>query len=504
MQTQLAEPPQTPGRAVFFKIVRSLFYGVCFGASFTSFADFFIERILLSSSAFLALLVQIDRCKSKKEAFCWGSLFGIAFFSTALFELYNAFKITGHTGLFLPCMVVLTSGLSLFISLPCVGAKFFRKKPLFLLFFCVFWVCGECLRAEVFPQLPAGLTLSLFSIDGSFWGIRFIQAAEIAGIYLLTLVWLLFLASFRTKRADCIAIAASFCVYILCYGQSVLSDMTLPTDRINIAILQPNISQKRKMDSAQRGAILRETVDFVRFVQEQASTPLDVIVLPESSIPGLIFEGAPEIAVIQAAIQKIGTVVIFGADRAENTESAESTEAPAQPATKHTKKQIVWHNSMYAVSKHKIWGIYDKVQLLPFGEYIPLRRLFPAFFNYLVGGLDCTPGPPQEIIIGDDDTFTFLPKICSESLFRYKVQNARWILAILNDAWFGPSLRAQHFAIDKLRVIQARRPMVRVANNGISAVLDICGRVTAGLTEDCREYKLITLDIGTTIKTPES
>jgi apolipoprotein N-acyltransferase len=153
---------------------------------------------------------------------------------------------------------------------------------------------------------------------------------------------------------------------------------------------------------------------------------------------------------------------------------------------------------MYIITKDKIIDVYDKTKLLPFGEYLPLRRFIPSIILRLLGnglwsGTDGIAGEMREIMIGK---YAVLPRICSESFFKYEVKNARWIVQILNDGWFGNSIKAQHLAIDRLRVAQVRLPMVRVSNNGISAVIDRSGRVTIKLKTNHRISKSVTIDLG--------
>jgi apolipoprotein N-acyltransferase len=198
-------------------------------------------------------------------------------------------------------------------------------------------------------------------------------------------------------------------------------------------------------------------------------------------VPWLISDNSEQVYLLQSAIKSPDTILIFGADRIDG-----SSKGWEEGSDK------VWYNSMYVVSKNKILNIYDKVKLLPFGEYVPFHKFFPKFFNYILSGVDCSEGVAKEI---PTQSYTFLPKICSESFFKYKVGEAKWIVQILNDGWFGPSLRAQHLAIDRLRVVQANLPLVRVSNNGISAVLDLSAKILTALPENCQAKKFVQVEI---------
>ena len=144
----------------------------------------------------------------------------------------------------------------------------------------------------------------------------------------------------------------------------------------------------------------------------------------------------------------------------------------------------VW-NSLFAIDEGgRVTGTYDKVHLVPFGEYVPFRR-FLGFAKVTQGGRDFSPGaglatmelkglPPAG------------PLICYEVIFPGSVvaPNRRpgWLLNITNDAWYGLTAGPyQHFAAARLRAVEDGLPVVRVANTGISGVVDAYGRVLARL-----------------------
>jgi apolipoprotein N-acyltransferase len=167
--------------------------------------------------------------------------------------------------------------------------------------------------------------------------------------------------------------------------------------------------------------------------------------------------------------------IVFGADRMRSNN-----------------RKYEWYNSMIILSKHKTEYIYDKNRLLPFGEYIPLRFIFPKFFNQILGSTDCTPGETVNSILLDKIP-SFMPQICSEFMYKKRRIGAKWILQILNDGWFAAPILWQHLAIDRLRTIEAGIPLVRVANTGISCVINPCGVVTEQISADKQESRLILL-----------
>ena len=134
--------------------------------------------------------------------------------------------------------------------------------------------------------------------------------------------------------------------------------------------------------------------------------------------------------------------------------------------------------------KRKIQSIYDKTFLVPFGEYLPLGGLLKYFniFNNSYRLIDGFSSGTGLKLVKNSDLPTFLPLVCYEALFSNeilgKVNEARWILNITNDAWFGNSSGPkQHLNIARMRALENNIPLVRVSNNGISAKISKDGKI---------------------------
>jgi apolipoprotein N-acyltransferase len=164
----------------------------------------------------------------------------------------------------------------------------------------------------------------------------------------------------------------------------------------------------------------------------------------------------------------------------------------------------VW-NSIEAVDDNdKIVAHYDKAHLVPFGEYIPLREVLPLQ-KITPGSLDYTAGPgPKTIDLAGLPPFA--PLICYEVIFPRAIVDEHnrpaWMLNVTNDAWYGrTSGPYQHFAIARTRAVEEGLPLVRVANNGISGIVDEAGRVVARIDLDTVGYADLPLPADTSAAT---
>jgi apolipoprotein N-acyltransferase len=139
-------------------------------------------------------------------------------------------------------------------------------------------------------------------------------------------------------------------------------------------------------------------------------------------------------------------------------------------------------NSAFLLSPDgKIAGKYDKVHLVPYGEYVPLRKFFP-FINKLVAGIgDFRKGEGNNPIKFGNHALGIL--ICYEGIFpelsrEYKEKGANLLVNITNDAWFGrTSAPYQHLSMTVFRAVENRTFLVRSANTGISAIISPSGKI---------------------------
>lgn len=237
-------------------------------------------------------------------------------------------------------------------------------------------------------------------------------------------------------------------------------------NQFELIVVQPNIPQVLKW----KPELFEEHIHHLMTLSDRAQSHVrKVIIWPEAASPFAI-DGPGSLPRHLGKILKPGDVLITGA-----------------PRYSYDNDQKRLHNSMLAIgSKGEILAQYDKVHLVPFGEYVPGRAFLPEGISKIsAGSTDFTPGINHKTI-DIQNIPSFSPLICYEIIFPAELideaQRPDWLLNLTNDAWYlNSSGPYQHFHMTRARAIEEGLPVVRVANTGISAVIDGKGRVLARL-----------------------
>jgi len=248
-------------------------------------------------------------------------------------------------------------------------------------------------------------------------------------------------------------------------------------ENVRLRIMQPNLPQDAKFNPRNRDAIMRHYLTLSASAGRNGETAGDAthIIWPESAFPFLLHRDPASLAQIGSLLEP-GSVLITGAARMDDP-------LPGEAVGK-------FFNAIQVIDdRGTILGSYDKVHLVPFGEYVPkfLDTLIKAAglrqFVHIPGGFEpserhkplSVPGLPP-----------VAATICYEAIFPDEIlaEGARpdLILNVTNDGWFGQTTGPyQHFAQARLRAVEEGLPLVRAANTGISAVVDAYGRIVDGL-----------------------
>lgn len=242
-----------------------------------------------------------------------------------------------------------------------------------------------------------------------------------------------------------------------------------------IRIVQPSIAQTMKWDNAERRSIFDKLVSLTEKPPAEGKPKPDVIIWPETAIPYILTSTPEALARIGEVLQD-GQMLLTGVVREEKGVGGDEPR---------------YYNSIYTIDDRGIIvDAADKVHLVPFGEYLPyenfLRRLGLQEVVEMPGGF--TAGTSRRALNVKNGQ-TFLPLICYEAIFpdelEYTGPKASAIINVTNDAWYGDTPGPyQHFRQAQVRAVEQGLPLIRAANNGLSAVVDAYGRITDGLAHD--------------------
>jgi apolipoprotein N-acyltransferase len=451
--------------------LRCAFAAVLGGLAALSLAPFFLTPLLFV--AFTGLLWLVGQARSRRGALFFGWLFGIGYFAVGLSWIAESFYVDAEQfgALAVPAVAGLSAFLALFPALACWIAKAIGGTGWrLLLAFSASWSATEWLRGHVLTGFP-------WNLIGYAWGVtdETLQAASLFGIYGLGFITALIAAlpglmvgnhvpkglwrwcPLVTSLAGVIALWGFGAVRLAHASGSDTPD-------VRLRIVQANIPQTMKWDPTEADRILGR---YTALSTKPASIQPTHIIWPETAIPYLIAEGAIVLEAIAAVVPSDGALLTGAVRPAENFET--------RPALL---------NSLVALNAAgMIVEAYDKVRLVPFGEYMPLRRVLPLE-KLTEGSIDYTPGDVRTVITAPGLPPAG-PMICYESIFpntSWQGGEPRWLLNVTNDAWFGVSSGPyQHFLASRVRAVEEGLPVVRAANTGISAVIDPYGRVREAL-----------------------
>jgi apolipoprotein N-acyltransferase len=426
--------------------------------------------------AFVPLLT-VTRGMRLRSAFIWGWISGCAGYLGILRWIPHT--MINYGGVPAPMsygiLLLLAIYVGLYVGVFTVGWTWSAREwsPGTMLLVPALWVALEWIRAQAFSGFPwASLGYS------QYLNRPLIQIAELASVYGVSfalvlgnmiIVQLLYGATQQQwKRVGLPCALAILCLAAIWgYGgwrlhQASTATATDQAD-LGIALLQGNIEQQLKWDQAAREAIFSI---YRGLTLEAAADPkVDLIIWPEAATPFFFANDRLFQARQLHLAQDAGRPLLFGS-----------------PTYAQDGDQDVMYNSAFLVGPDgMLQGRYDKIHLVPFGEYIPLRRLL-FFLDKLVQGIgDFRSGETYTVMAMPQGRFAVL--ICFEVIFpdlvrHFAQRGAQFLVNITNDAWFGYSPASyQHLSMVVFRAVENRLPVVRAANTGISAVIDATGRI---------------------------
>ena len=432
--------------------------------------------------ALTPLIVAVARRKGRP--FVLGLSAGIVYFTGTLYWLVETMTTFGglHVALAVFAAAMLVLYLSLFpAAFAVILARLLRRfGPAALALSPVIWVTTELGRQYVWDGFPWNL-LGYSQVTV----LPVVQIASVVGVYGLSLLLAIAASAaafivLTTGRLRWAVSAAVVGLIATCAGwgawrlrESALLSTGAP---VRVAVLQGNVLQKDK-EAAYLGnrELANEITDrYLDMTRRAVAGGATFIIWPESSTPFYFEYDLLRGGAIRRIAREAGATLLVGSDQVEPMKATAETKTP----------QVRLYNAAFLVQPDgTVGGVYRKMHLVPFGEYVPLKNLF-FFVGPIVEAVSAfSPGTdPVLLPVGNHVAST---AICYEVIFpslirRFVVDGSELLTTITNDAWYGRSSAAyQHWDQASMRAVEGGRYLARAANTGISGFVDPYGRVLA-------------------------
>jgi apolipoprotein N-acyltransferase len=411
-----------------------------------------------------ALMLGLWRQQSPRIAALLGFGFGVAMFGAGIWWLYVSIHLEASVAL----AIALVAGVVLYLALyyaalgylvarltrGCSPGAYHVAAPLL-------WLMVEWLRGWLFTGFP-WLALGYSQTDTWLAGWAPVIGSLGLSALVLTMSAALLLLWQGSRRQRWLATGAVLLLWIIGRALVPVAWTRVTGAPVSVAILQGAVPQDLKWQASNRGP-MRE---LYRNLNEQA-LGAQLILWPESAVTELANQIPDYLADIYRRSDARGSTVVMGILRFESTGD-------------------LVYNSMLTLGTSL--QFYDKRHLVPYSEYFPVP-------DWIRGWLARMNLPYQDISKGRSDQVAIAagglklaPTICYEDAFgneqRALLRDADVLANVTNDAWFGRSpARYQHFQMSRMRALEARRFMVRAANDGISAIVGPDGKVVQSATE---------------------
>ncbi len=425
-------------------------------------------------------IYSINYSNKLAKTFIAGWFLGFGWFSFGLYWIGSAFIVADKYHIYMMpiAIILLPSFLALFWGCACVIAKLLTKDKTFsIIYIIIFLSLFEYLRAKIFtgfPWLMPSIVLSsnenliqIFSFIGSF-------SANLLVFTICVLPYILF-SNFKGKYFVFSSLLVPILILFFCGVFRYQNKTDLKIKDQFITLVQPNIEQRNKWNLKKRDQNLNKLVELSSRNADLFKNKSRIIIWPETSFEGSIPSEMKLLSSISKQVLKSPkTTLIVGLLR--------------------TEKRKIYNSLVFLNFEGKILHQYDKIKLVPFGEYIPFRKYLAPIFDFLnstdfaSGKISSNPNL--------DGFGNIISLICYEILFTEEInkrisKKTNLLINITNDAWFGKTIGPyQHLALAKIKAVEFGLPLARVANTGISVYISSFGEVLS-------EIPLYTKDVKT-------
>lgn len=469
--------------------VRRALFAILLGSfSVLAFAPLHLWPALFLT--FGALVWLLDGCHARHAclpdrlrcAGLTGFWFGFGFFLAGLYWVAEAFLIEPwRHGWLLPLvMTALPGGMALFFAAACTLAMLlWQPGPGRVLALGIAFGLAEYARGHVLTGLPWNLIGY-----GLLGPLPLMQLASVFGVYALSLIAVLLFASPAAIAAPNVSrlaeprwtAALAICLLFLLglgyvWGERRLAAAPQQSTGVRLRIVQANVDQADKWRPENAAEIF---TDYLDLSKSPGIDNIDIAIWPETAVPFFLDDAEDALLAIAAVLPERSSLLV-GSARVADLRDAEG----------ELEGQRVYNSLLVVDSEGRVADVYDKIHLVPFGEYLPFQDFLESLgFMQLTGvrGGFSRGATRRLLAIGGAPPARGL--ICYEIIFPDEITGdgprPGWLINLTNDAWFGSSAGPyQHFHQARVRAVEQGLPLARAANTGISALIDPYGRILA-------------------------
>ncbi len=435
--------------------------------SVASLAPFSLWPLAFVSASFVFFLLEKTRGEPRQQVVC-AFAYSATLFGTGASWVYVSIHEFGYA----------SPGLSLLLTaLFCFGLA--ATNTLLLYFYCRLserLITGFSLQSALlftvamtlielsrswlysgFPWLLQGYALSGTLLQG---------IAKVLGVYGASIIIFacsaIIVAALSRKDRKHFLRASAVCLCLLSISAALSRfEFSRPIgDERTVSLVQANISQHDKWRPEWR----QKTLAVYRDLTRRSQLPAQLILWPEASIPNYLDKAQSELRAFEEQLEESDSALIFGI-----------------PSRVQKDQDVEVYNSVSTLGKAN--GIYHKIHLVPFGEYVPLQNLFGqlmAFFDLPASSMSAGNNQQAPLSVFDWQT---RPLVCYEVVFPDLSARAAAVSDVLvtlsNDSWFGRSIGPlQHLQMAQMRAVENERFMLRSTGSGVTAIIDQNGLVT--------------------------
>ncbi|MBQ9731920.1 MAG: apolipoprotein N-acyltransferase [Alphaproteobacteria bacterium] len=438
---------------------------ICGGIAVLALPPFY--KIWTLFPAFSLLLWYAGALVNPKQVFKSGYYFGFAYFAFGLCWINNALLLDADKFGWLIPVAFFASGLffGLFVAIPVWICGFFKDVFARFLGMATLLVLFEWLRSFVLTGFPWNLFGSVLAFSDDL-----IQIADVFGVYGLSWIVIvvasspvMLLSAPKWSKISALLVPLILCGIVYLYGKGKLGQYSYEESDTVVRLVQPAIPQSLKWNPA----VLEENLtQYIKMSQLPSDYDLDFVIWGETAFPYSMQHDEYHRGQLKFAVPENGALVTGGIRYGSDTNG-----------------QYQVYNSMFVVNANaEVIDYYDKSHLVPFGEYVPLRKYLPDWLEPIasqIGSFSSGSGF-QPITFADKPEFGGL--ICYEVIFPHhiadKYNRPKWVINLTNDGWYGDSAGPyQHLVAAKMRAVEEGLTIVRVAGSGISALIAPTGEI---------------------------